>query len=150
MAGRHEFKLENGTKFFIRRYDVFLSLEVLGDVQKRFLGPLAMLTEAIDKSNPAEVRERFSQTAIENFSKNLDGPALTYLVKRVLNPEYVSVSIDDRPPEQLEEGQLNLAVDSVYDVIALVFEVLRYNYEDLFTRGRTLIGKAQGLQQVIH
>ena len=34
---RNEFTLENGNKFYIRRYDAFLSLRVLGEVQKKFL-----------------------------------------------------------------------------------------------------------------
>ena len=32
---RNEIKLDNGNTFYIRRYDVFLSLKILGEVQKR-------------------------------------------------------------------------------------------------------------------
>jgi hypothetical protein len=51
--------------------------------------------------------------------------------------------IGDNEPEKLDEGLLNLAIHDVSDIIALVVEVLKYNYTDLFTRGRTLIGQVR-------
>src|SRR5580765_7619390 len=141
--GRHEFKLENGNTFYIRRFDAFLALRVLGEVQKKFLVAFTSLMEANDKSIGQEAQERNLFKAIDNVSKSLDGDSIVALVKQVLNPEFVSVVIEGEPPEKLDEGMLNRATDSLYDVIALVFEVLKVNYTELFTRGRTLIGEAQ-------
>jgi Phage tail assembly chaperone protein, TAC len=142
--GRSEFQLENGNKFYIRRYDAFLSLRILGEVQKKFLSPLASFMEAQDKSLGEEVQMRNMFDALEKISRSLDGESLVDLTKKVLNPEYISVSYQGEPAEQLNEGMLNRVTDSVYDVILLVIEVLKVNYSELFTRGRTLIGTAQG------
>lgn len=140
---RHEFALENGNKFYIRRFDAFLALRVLGEVQKKFLVAFTSLIEANDKSLSEEAKERNLFKAIDNISRSLDGDSLIALVKQVLNPEFVSVSIGGEPPEKLDEGMLNRSIDSVYDVVAIVFEVLNVNYKELFTRGRTLIGQEQ-------
>ena len=142
-GGRHEFELDNGAKFYIRRYDPFLSLEVLGEVQRKFLPPIAALMEANDANAEDSVRMDSAMKAVEMVSRTLDGKSLIALVKVVLNKDYVSVSIQAEPPIQLDEGALNRATDDVFDVIRLVVEVLRYNYEKLFTQGRTLIGQGQ-------
>ena len=143
MATRHDFSIENGTKFHIRRYDVFTSMKILGDVQKKFLAPFALFMEANDKSMSQEIRDKNMVDAVEKFSKSLDGDSLIEITKKVLDPEYISVSINGEPPQKLEPHVLNLSVDSISDVIALVIEVMKVNYEDLFMKGKTLIGKVQ-------
>ena len=140
IGGRNEFTLENGNKFYIRRYDAFLSLRVLGEVQKKFLVAFTSLMEAQDEKLGDEAQERNVFKAIDNVSKSLDGDSIVGLVKLVLNPEFVSVSVDGEPPEKLDEGMLNRASDSLYDVVLIVFEVLKVNYNELFTRGKTLFG----------
>ena len=143
-AGRHEFELDNGNKFYIRRYDPFLALEILGEVQRKFLPPLAALMEARDDTNATpEVKMEAMMKGIEMVSRTLDGKSLIGLAKIVLNQNYVAVSIHADPPIQLDEGALNRACDDVFDVIKLLVEVLRYNYEKLFTHGRDLIGLEQ-------
>ena len=141
--GRHEFKLDNGNVFYIRRFDAFLALRVLGEVQKKFLVAFTSLMEANDKTLSEEAKERNLFKAIDNVSKSLDGDSIVALVKQVLNPEFVSVVVEGEPPEKLDEGMFNRATDSLYDVVSLVFEVLKVNYTELFTRGRTLIGAEQ-------
>lgn len=142
-VGRRKFELDNGNKFYIRRYEPFLSLEVLGEVQKKFLPPLASLMEANDPNEDTETRMESMTKAIESVSRSLDGKSLTGLVRLVLNPLYVSVEIQGDPAEQLDEAALNRSTDDIFDVISLVVAVLRYNYERLFTQGRTLIGMGQ-------
>jgi hypothetical protein len=137
---RIEFVLDNGNKFFIRRYDAFLSLKILGEVQKRFLGPVAALLESRDAKN--ENGQDHFGNAVDKLSKSLDGEGLVELVKRVLHPDYVTVVIDNDTPEKIDEGLLNRSTDGVYDIVALVVKVLEVNYKELFTRGRNLIGEA--------
>jgi len=144
-AARHEFKLDNGNKLYIRRYDAFLSLRILGEVQKRFLTPFSAIMEARD----ANANSTAFNDAVDRISKSLDGDALVDLAKKVLNPDFVSVSIDNDEAQKLDEGALNMATDSIFDVISVIVEVLRYNYTELFTRGRTLIGQVQD-STVIH
>src|SRR3954453_10082981 len=142
MASRHEFKLENGTCFYIRRYDVFLAMKILGDVQKKFMTPFALFIESNDQKLSQEIRDRNLMSAIQQFSLNIDGDSLIQIAKTVLNSEYISVSVGGNPAEKLTENVLNMATESIVDVVALVLEVLKVNYEDLFTRGKTLIGQA--------
>lgn len=141
MAGRKEIAI-NGSRFFVRRYDPFLSLQILGEVQKKFLPPLASLLEANDPNQDQEERVKAAMFAIEKVSTTLDGQSLVNLVKLVLNQDYISVSIDNAEPRKLDEGALNLACDDIADIIDLVIQVMRFNYERLFTQGRTLIGAA--------
>ena len=148
MASRHEFELDNGNKFYIRRFDPFLSLEVLGEVQRKFLPPLASLLEANDEGQDQDARMEAAMKAVEKISQTLDGKSLIALVKTVLNSDYVAVSIQADPPIRLDEAALNRACDDVFDVIKLVVEVLRYNYEKLFTQGRSLIGRASSSQAI--
>lgn len=148
MASRHEFELDNGNKFYIRRFDPFLSLEVLGEVQRKFLPPLASLLEANDEGQDQDARMEAAMKAVEKISQTLDGKSLIALVKIVLNSDYVAVSIQADPPIRLDEAALNRACDDVFDVIKLVVEVLRYNYEKLFTQGRSLIGRASSSQAI--
>lgn len=151
MAARQEFVLDNGTKFYIRRFDAFLALKVLGDIQKKFLGPIAQVV--IDMNTQGltdDQRAKTIQESLQTISTNLDGASLIELARKVLNPEFISVSIDNEPAEKLEEHLLNRATDSVFDVIALVVAVVRFNYDEVFTRGPSLFGMAQQTTEAIH
>jgi hypothetical protein len=141
-SNRYEFVLSNGNKFYIRRYDPFVSLRILGEIQKRFLAPIVQMVETRDQKVNGE--DHFGN-AIDKLSKNLGGDELIDLVKKVLHSDYITVVIDNGEPEKLDEGLLNRSTDDISDVIALVVEVLKFNYSDLFTKGRTLIGQAQGI-----
>jgi hypothetical protein len=143
---RHEFVLDNGNKFLIRRYDAFLSLKILGEIQKRFLSPFVQMIETRDR--PANGEDHFGE-AVDKLSRNLDGDLLIDLVKKVCHPDFITVVVEGQDPEKFDEGLLNLAIADVSDVIALVVEVLKYNYTGLFTKGRTLIGQARE-SMVIH
>lgn len=137
---RHEFVLRNGNKFLIRRYDAFLSLKILGELQKRFLAPFVQIIEM--RGQQANGEDHFGQ-AVDKLSRNLDGDQLIDLVKKVLHPDYVTVVMEGEDPEKIDEGLINRSTDDIADVIMLVVEVIKYNYTELFTRGRTLIGQAQ-------
>jgi hypothetical protein len=142
MAGRHELKL-NGSTYYIRKYDAFLAIKILGDLQKQFLGPMVILMEASDENASPEAKMKFVADGIEKISHTLDGDTLVALAKRVLNPDFISVSIGSEPTEKLTENILNRATDSnVADVVTIIAEVLKVNFTEVFTRGRTLIGLA--------
>lgn len=137
---RHELTLSNGNKFFIRRYDAFLSLKILGELQKKFLAPFVIMIES--RTQEANGEDHFGN-AVDKLSRNLGGDELVSLVKQLLHPEFITVVIDNDPPEKIDEGLLNRAIEDISDLIELVKEILTYNYSDLFTKGRTLIGQAQ-------
>lgn len=147
---REEFKLPNGNTFYIARYDAFLSLKILGEVQKKFLTPLASLMEAADDKTPDNIKLESIMKAVERISVSLDGDSLVALCRTVLNGQFISCSIDGDQPAMLDEGLLNLATDNVFDVVSLVVEVLRVNYQELFMRSRNLIGLVPSVGTAIH
>src|SRR4051812_32181445 len=126
MAGRHEFKLNNST-FYIRKYEAFLAIKILGDLQKQFLGPMALFFDNANMSSEAIAE------GIGKVSRQMDGDTLVALAKKVLNPDFVSVAIGNDTPEKLTENMLNRSIDSVADVIELIKEVLVVNFAEIFT-----------------
>jgi hypothetical protein len=141
MPTRHEHSLGNGSKFYIRRFEPFLATRIFGDLQRKILAPLVSVIEANDSSLSEEQRERNARIAIESLSENLNGRALEDVARMLLNPDYISVSVDGRPPERADEGMLNQAVDGMADLLELTIEVVVVNYKDLFTRGGTLFSR---------
>jgi hypothetical protein len=150
-GGRHEFVIGEAT-FYIRKFDAFLSLRILGDLQKKLIGPIVSLwegqAEATKDTNDSNAKPspeaKLNFTAgVEKISASLDGDTLVLLAKKLLNSEFISVVIGNEPPMKLDEGMLNRATDNLGDVVALLVEVVKVNYMELFIRGRTLIGQVQ-------
>jgi hypothetical protein len=138
---RKEFHLNDRATFWIRRYEPFLALEILGDLQTKFLGPLVMFLEGNDASNDDETRMKSVVDGIEKLSKTLNGKELVTLSKTLLNGEYISISLDNEPPEKLTENLLNRAIDDVGEMVELIIEVIKENYAKVFTQGLARIGK---------
>jgi hypothetical protein len=133
---RKEFTIGRSV-YYVRKYEPFLALKILGDLQRRFLGPMATFME----SRPdEEMNIGLMIKGIGSISASLDGDTLVNIAKRVLDPEYISVAIEGEPAEKLTDNMLNRAVDSVADVIELLAYVLKENYENVFTLATTHIG----------
>jgi hypothetical protein len=140
MAERFEIEIGENT-YHVRKYEPFLSLEILGELQKHFLAPLTSALEAKDSKNEAEAMGVVSDS-LEKLSRNLDGKTLVALAKMVLLPDYVAVSIGDKEAQKLTPGALNMAVADVGELIELFIAVVRHNYESVFTSWAGRIGSA--------
>lgn len=137
---RIEFKLNDHATFYIRKYEPFLALEILGDLQTKFLSPLAAFLEGNDQDVSQETRMKYITDGIERLSRTLDGKSLVAISRTVLNGEYVTVVIDNDPPEKLSENLLNRSVDNVGEVFVLLAEVLKVNFAEVFTLAMSRIG----------
>jgi hypothetical protein len=142
-ASRKEFHLNDKATFYIRKYEPFLALEILGELQTKFLAPLAAFMESADEKTADETKTKYVMDGIERLSRNLDGKELVKMAKMLLNGEYISVSIDNEPAEKLSEHLLNRGVEDVSELAELVIEVIKENFANVFTRGQTLIGKGR-------
>jgi hypothetical protein len=148
MAGRRTEVVIGDNTYHVMRYEPFLALEVLGELQRHVLGPITRMiegansgpTDADDTEAPAGAI-RGVMDGIDKLSANLDGQTLVRLAKLVLNPEYVAVSIGSEPARKLTTDAVNLAFADVGEMGQLIVEVVKINYEDFIKRSLSLIGK---------
>lgn len=128
-------------RYFIRKLPPFEALALLGTLQKSFLGPLVDVIKgaSADASSAASYAP-----ALRSLSENLDGPQMVKLAKLVLNAEYISI----QPPEadapvKLTEGQINLFIEGVGEMLELCMEVITVNFADFGKRATALFGEAR-------
>jgi hypothetical protein len=140
-ATRKEYHLNARATFWIMKYEPFLSVEILGDLQVKFLGPLAAFMESGDSDASPQEKSKYIMEGIDKLSKNLTGADLVSLSRLVLNGDYISVSVDNEPAEKLTDNMLNRAIDDVSEMIELVLEVVKVNYQNVFTLGLARIGR---------
>ena len=140
VSSRKQFKLNDSATFYIRKYEPFLSLEILGDLQTKFLSPMAALLEGNDSNSNEDVKMKHIFDGIERLSKTLDGKSLVQLSKMVLNGDYISVEINNEPAERLTENLVNRSIENVGELFELILEVLKLNYTEVFTLAMSRIG----------
>jgi hypothetical protein len=142
---RHQVTI-SGTTFNIRRFDAFLALEILGDLQKRLLGPLLAVVDAKEDGQTAAF-----MAGVEKLSGSLDGATLRFLADRLLLPDFISVGEGDAAVKLNAQSKLT-AFTSAADIVELCVAVVRFNYADFIERWRPLISSAAsrlpGSQQV--
>ncbi len=154
MAGRFT-QVEIGTNtYHVRKFEPFLALEVLGELQKHLMGPLTRIIEAAQGDAINGGASSVSMTVgadtlkgmmdgIDKLSAGLDGKTLVALAKLVLNPEYVAVQIEGGEAEKLTQAAVNRAFEDIGEMGQLIVEVVKINYEGFMRRSIALIG--QGL-----
>jgi hypothetical protein len=123
--------------FYIRRFDAFLALEILGDLQQRLLGPVLAVVDAKEESQTGAF-----MAGLEKLSTSMDGKTLRALADRLLDPEFVSVSIDGKDAVKLSGTAKLTAFTSAADVVELCVASIRFNYADFIERWRPLISSA--------
>lgn len=152
MASRTEVEIDGNT-FFIKKFEPFKSVKVLGHLQKSLLGPAGSLVSfsgdpAKNNGLQADLSEFAVERAIEKVSRELDGETLERLAKMLIDKEYVSVVLagsDSDKPAPATEGNLNLAFedDPFGGILMLFIECIKVNYLAFFMRAQTLFGRGQ-------
>lgn len=137
---KHEFKLGDNT-FYIRRYEPFLGLEILGDLQKQFAAPMLGLLNGKSGGSEEENAAAFS-AALARLSESIDGKTLSGLAKRLLQEEYIAVSIDNAPERKLNLSAINMSLTTTGDVLALCWEVITFNFAEVLQRIASPTGPA--------
>lgn len=165
MPGRRTDVEIGDNTYHILPFEPFLSLEVLGELQKYLLGPVTRMIEAaqadaglteattaiVDGGDDAPAPDltvsvstmRGIMEGIDKLSANLDGKTLVRLARLVLNPEYVAVSIDGGTGEKLTQVVANRAFGDIGEMAQLIVEVVKANYEGFIKRSLALIGQGQ-------
>ncbi len=122
--------------FYIRRYDAFLSVEILGDLQRQFAGPLLGMIDGKQSASPEEANATM-MAAFSKLSGTIDGKTLKALAERLINPDFVSVSIEGAPVRRLDKTAVNLCLDTAADVLQLCWEIVKHNYSEVIARFNT-------------
>lgn len=142
---------QNDNTFYIRPFDPFQSIRLLGDLQK-LVSPVignvfsSLGGESSEKSDVSIMDKKIDMGAVEKafaaLAEHVDGQKLESMAMRILDKNYVSVSIDGAEPVRLGQAQINeLFTGNVTDMLILIVEVLRVNYGDFTKLFGSLSGK---------
>jgi hypothetical protein len=154
-------KVEIGAaEFFITKYPPFQGLEIFGDLQQRFGAPLLealgeragvpatsepanpLMPSQPQESGPSGGALAGLMAGFARISATLSGKDITALAKRLLDPEYVAVSIEGRDPVKLTPLALAQSGIGPDGIIELCWEVVRFNFAPFITRFSGRIGTA--------
>lgn len=154
-----------GSVYFIRPYDPFLALEIMGDLQQRFLAPLLSTLDAAGKPSAEEiaaaggdqeaaeaakrkVMEAEGMRGIARLSAAMNGKELRAWAEKLLLADFISVAVDGADPgnpRKLDTTARALALKSSADIIELCIAVCRVNFAGIFTRAGSLLGAGRSL-----
>ncbi len=122
--------------FYLRRFGAFQAVEVLGDLQKQFAGPLLGMMDGKQSATPEEANAAM-MAAFSKLSATIDGRTLRDLAKRLLDKEYVSVSIEGGQVRKLDDAAIALSLETAADVLQLCWEVAKHNFGEVIARFNT-------------
>ncbi|MDB5849790.1 MAG: hypothetical protein JWP29_3542 [Rhodoferax sp.] len=144
MAQANRETVEIGDNIFtIKRFEPLKSLEVLGDLQKHLLGPMASVLSQVRGASDVDTATQAFTAAVTQASGSLDGKTLTSLARMLLNPEYVFVQADGAGDAvKLTEGVQNRVFADVGEMVELLVQIVVVNYAKVFTAGVSRIGLA--------
>lgn len=134
MANERSIDIKIGdNEYTIRRINALEAWPMFGDLQKEFLPAISELIMAVAKpaeaSAEAEEREgRIMAEAISKISTNLSGDRLKYWTDRLLNGEYISVSINGGQAVKLDGTAKAMAFEDFSTIPELLFHVLKFNF----------------------
>lgn len=147
---------QNGNIFYIRPFDPFLALKLLGDLQKLISPVIGNVFSAFgedgEKSNAGIIDKNIDMCAVEKafaaLAEHVDGQKLEAMALRILDKNYVSVGIDGCETVRLDKPQISeLFTGNVSDMLLLIVEVLMVNYGDFTKLFKSLSGNAGVLKR---
>jgi len=144
-AGRHEVTIGANT-FYLRRYDPFLGLEILGDLQQRLGAPLLSSMEGRAGLGNEDAFSAM-MSGLAKLSASMDGKALTSVARRLLLPDFVSVAANGGEPRKLDASAIALLNLGMEDLAELCVEVAKFQFGPFFERLRSLTGAVASQMQ---
>ena len=146
---------QNGNVFYIRPVEPFTSLKLLGDLQKLVSPVIGNVISSFSDTNNADIGaidKSIDMGAVEKafaaLAEHVDGEKLEKMCVRILDKNYVSVSIDGGETVRLGQAQVNeLFTGNVSDMLLLIVEVLKVNYGDFMNLFGNLTGKVGALKR---
>lgn len=134
MSNERSITVEIGdNEYTINRINALDAWPMFGDLQKEFLPAISELIMTVAKpaeaSADSEEREgRVMAEAIAKISGNLSGDRLKYWTDRLLNGEYVFVSINGGQPVKLDGTAKAMAFQDFSAIPELLFHVIKFNF----------------------
>lgn len=128
----------SGNRFYIRQFDPFRALAVLGELQKVIAPLLGGIAGSVKKSGVDKDMADISVIAgaleeiMSALPRHMDGEKLQNLSKKLLQADFIGVSIDGQnKPVALDAGMINeVFTGKPYDMLRLMYEVAKANYAD--------------------
>lgn len=127
--------------FYIMRFPPFIALEMLGDLQKQFAGPLLAALDGKEGASEEENRKAM-MAGFSRLSSSMDGKTLRALAERLIDKEYISVSIDGAEARKLDERAVALSMQTSADVLQLCWAVIAHNWSEVLARLASPTGPA--------
>lgn len=130
--------------FFVKRIPPLRALPILGDLQKLFVAPLSKLdtTDLMDVSASIDSSMDSILAAVAEFSTTLSGDVLDKWRRILLDPNCISLVVDDpHMPEQLTEKLIDERLE-VSVVLELMVRVALINFKTVFTKASSRVGEA--------
>lgn len=126
-----------GCKFYIRQFDPFRAISVLGDLQRVIAPVLGSIAGSIKKNGiegdlaDLSVIAGAMEEVFAALPAQLDGDKLQGLSKKLLQTDFIGVSVDGSKPVMLDAGKINeVFTGKPYDMLRLMYEVAKANYAD--------------------
>lgn len=138
MSNREEVQI-GANRYFVRKFDAFRGLKVLGDLQKSFIAPFLSVLDG-KAAGSEEAVTAGVMAGVERVLRDMDGDKLEAMARKLLPPDHVSVAAPGEEARKLDESAIGLCNVGVADLLELCVFVAKHNYGDLFQRAGSVIG----------
>lgn len=142
MAELSRFEYEIGEyTCYIRRFEPFYALEILGDLQKRFVKPFLSVVDGKEGGSEEENRAKL-MIALTNLAGEIDGKELRRLATVLVDPNYISIAGMGENPAKLDANEALRRGLTPADLLLLCWAVVSYNFAEVLARFASPTGPA--------
>lgn len=141
--------------FSIRQMPPFVSIKVLGELQKIILPAFGGILKGVGNNPSADTKNAVDMASIlsdglEKLAFNLDGDKLEKAVQMLLDANYVAVKAKDgKEFVRLDEGAVNEVFSGrIIDMVVLAIQVFKINYLDFSKLSSVSTGVLKTLREV--
>ena len=136
----HVKSVEDAT-FYVQAFNPFGAIKILGDLQNI----IAPIMGGVVGQQGNDVKFDMSVEAIcKGLHDYVDGDNLLRVMKMLINPDFISVSIEGGQPKRLTDDLVNLVFEGrTQGLFELCYEVIKINYNGFFTIFGNLFGNQE-------
>lgn len=141
MGGRVECNIGD-YKFYIKTLPPLVALKLVGDLQKRIIGPAAKLIASFNAQGD-NLSDDALAGGIRQLSEALDGDTFLWAFKQLVQADYVSIQLEAGEIEKLTENAISRFELPLDVLVSLAIEVAKVNFSGFFRSVGNLIGTAR-------